>query len=68
MIRGQLDDALVSAVAAAAKRKGIAIPGFTEKDGKLVEKPKRTSVSTKIRQRKSKAVKPTRRIKGSQAP
>jgi len=32
---------------------------------RIEPKEKRTDVSTKIRQRKSKAVKPTRRVKGS---
>lgn len=43
-------------------------PGYEWRDGKLVPIKKRQSVSAKIRQRKSKAQKPTRRIKGSQAP
>lgn len=43
-------------------------PGYEWRDGKLVPVKRRQSVSAKIRQRKSKKVTPTRRVKGSQAP
>jgi hypothetical protein len=34
--------------------KGIPLKGYTMKDGKVVKKPSRQSVSQKIRQKKSK--------------
>ncbi len=42
------------------KLNGLAIPGYALKDGKLVPKPKRQSVSERLWQRKSKRTKPVR--------
>lgn len=61
---GSLNLALARAFEAATKP----LDGYEWKDGKLVPIKKRQSVSAKIRQRKSKKVTPTRRVKGSQAP
>ena len=66
---GSLDMALAKAFEAAAGKKPIPVTGVElDEHGKIVPKPSRTSASTKIRQRKSKKQRPTRRIKGSQAP
>ena len=40
----------------------IAIPGYKLKDGKLVKRPTKQSVSERLRQRSSKRVKVGRRI------
>ena len=53
---------------AAMKQTGKPLPGFDVKDGKIINKPPRMSVSQRIRQSKSKRVKPTKRIKGNQSP
>lgn len=53
---------------AAMKQTGKPLPGFDVKDGKIINKPPRMSVSQRIRQSKSKRVKPTKRIKGNQRP
>lgn len=53
------------AVFIAMKNKGISIPNVEVKDGKVIIKPPRMSVSQKIRQKHCKKVKPTKRIKGS---
>ena len=53
---------------AAMKQTGKPLPGFVVKDGKIINKPPRMSVSQRIRQSKSKRVKPTKRIKGNQTP
>lgn len=63
---GSLNLALARAFEAAGQRTPAA--GYEWKNGKLEPIKKRQSVSAKIRQRKSKKVTPTRRVKGSQAP
>ena len=62
--------ALLKAIEAAMpKQTGIPITGVKlDKDGKLVKRPPRMSVSQKIRQSKSKRVRVTRKTKGAQRP
>jgi len=50
---------------AAMKQTGKPLPGFDIKDGKVIVKPPRMSVSQKIRQSKSKRVKVSKKVKGS---
>lgn len=49
------------------KVKGIPVPGFTAKDGKLIKK-NTAPPHVKQAQRHSRKVKPTRRVKGVQRP
>ena len=62
--------ALLKAIEAAMpKQVGIPITGVKlDKDGKLVKRPSRMSVSKRIAQSKSKKVRVTRKTKGAQRP
>lgn len=42
------------------KLKGIKLTGYSIKDGKPIRRPKKTSVSERIRQSKSKRVRPAK--------
>lgn len=53
---------------AAMKQTGKPLPGFTLKDGKVIIKPPRMSVSKRIAVSKSKRVRVTRKTKGAQRP
>lgn len=59
---------IISALETAMKRKGITIPNVTVKDGKVIVKPPRMSVSKRIAVSKSKRVRVTRKTKGAQRP
>ena len=50
------------------KQTGIPVKGFQFKDGELVKKPGRMSVSKRIAQSKSKKVRPSKRVKGASRP
>lgn len=59
---------IITALETAMKRKGIEIPNVEVKDGKVIIKPPRMSVSQRIRQKNSKRVKVSKRTKGAQRP
>jgi len=61
-------DPVCGAFFIAMKRKGITIPNVTVKDGKVIVKPPRMSVSKRIAVSKSKRVRVTRKTKGAQRP
>lgn len=56
---------IITALETAMKRKGITIPNVDVKDGKVIIKPPRMSVPQRIRQKNSKRVKVSKRVKGS---
>ena len=61
-------DPVCGAFFIAMHKKGISIPNVDVKDGKVIIKPPRMSVSQRIRQKNSKRVKVSRRTKGAQKP
>lgn len=56
---------LITALETAMKRKGIEMPNVEVRDGKVIIKPPRMSVSKRIAASKSKRVKVSKRAKGS---
>lgn len=59
---------LITALETAMKRKGIEMPNVEVRDGKVIIKPPRMSVSKRIAVSKSKRVRVTRKTKGAQRP
>ena len=60
---------IIQALEAKLARAPIVLKGFQlDKDGNLIRKPARMSVSDKIRQTKSKRVRVSKRTKGAQKP
>lgn len=61
-------DPVCGAFFIAMHKKGISIPNVDVKDGKVIIKPPRMSVSKRIAVSKSKRIRVTRKTKGAQRP
>lgn len=67
LMHALIDERIAAMPKAPIKVKGIAVPGFTAKDGKLIKKST-APPHVKQAQRHSRKVKPTKRVKGVQRP